>query len=365
MPGEPEKDEENWFRPVWDIEDEEALEPPGPSRARKSPAEPDYAHPLLIPLARAQNAVARLEAKAEAASEVVAEGLRARMSYLEAAGWLSYTHFSIHPWDLALRDHGLTTSYGAADHADRLAAVLPWTTAQEGELQRAPSDIIVNGALDYARLWRRLAEFRTWRPLADAEKLRETLKTLHFSGPEDADIAEWLASIRMLERGPELIQAGRAARDWMNLAGVKDRNPVGVFFAACFWQEKNPRAPVPLPFWSAPEQRFRRLEVQFGLAWIAQFLECVTAAAITGLHELNLLEEAEKKGRMLRVTARSRMPQAVDAVLRAHIVTVASLAKAIDVTPQAALDLLNKLSAAGMVREVTRRASWRAYALTN
>ena len=105
----------------------------------------------------------------EVASDVVAEGLRARMSYLEAAGWLNYTHFSIHPWDLALRDHGLTTSNGAADHADRLAAVLPSTTAQEGELQVAPSDLIVNGALSYARLWRRLAEFRTWRPLADVE----------------------------------------------------------------------------------------------------------------------------------------------------------------------------------------------------
>jgi len=124
---------------------------------------------MLIPLVRAQNAVARLQAKTEVASDVVAEGLRARMSYLEAAGWLNYTHFSIHPWDLALRDHGLTTSNGAADHADRLAAVLPSTTAQEGELQVAPSDLIVNGALSYARLWRRLAEFRTWRPLADVE----------------------------------------------------------------------------------------------------------------------------------------------------------------------------------------------------
>jgi len=104
MPGEPQKDDENLFLPPWETEDEESLEPPGPPRARKQPSEPDYAHPLLIPLVRAQNAVARLQAKTEVASDVVAEGLRARMSYLEAAGWLNYTHFSIHPWDLALRD---------------------------------------------------------------------------------------------------------------------------------------------------------------------------------------------------------------------------------------------------------------------
>jgi hypothetical protein len=363
MPGKPEKDDENWFQSPWEIEDEEALEPPGPPRARKLPSEPDYKHPLLIPLARAQNAVARLEAKTEAASDVVAEGLRARMSYLEAAGWLSHAHIGIHPWDLALRDHGVTTSYGAADHADRLAAVLPSTTAQEGELAAAPSDIIVNGALHYARLWRRLAEFRTWRPLADADTLRKTLKTLGFSGPEDADIVDWLASIRMLERGPDLILAGRCAREWMNLPGIKKRNPDGVFLAACLWHEKNHRAPIPLPFWSAPAQRHHRLELQFGVAWIAEFLECVTAAAITGLHELNRLQEAEKKGRMLGSTARSRLPQAVDAVLRAHIVTAAGLAEAIRVTPQAALGLLRHMTVNGMVREVTGRASWRAYAL--
>src|SRR3954464_13345172 len=48
------------------------------------------------------------------------------------------------------------------------------------------------------------------------------------------------------------------------------------------------------------------------IAWIVEFLECVTAAAITALQELNRLLEAEKKGRMLGQTARSRLPQAVD-----------------------------------------------------
>jgi hypothetical protein len=187
---------------------------------------------------------------------------------------------------------------------------------------------------------------------------------LGFSGIEDAEIADWLTAIRMLERAPDLIQAGRVARSWMNLAGVKDRNPDEMFFAACLWQEKNPRALIPLPFWSAPEQRFRPLvELQFGPAWVAEFLECVAAAAMVGLHELNRLQEAEKKGRMMGATARSRLPKAVDAVLRAHIVTAAGLAKSIRVTPQAALSLLQQLAAAGIVREVTGRASWRAYAL--
>jgi hypothetical protein len=61
------------------------------------------------------------------ASPAVVEGLRARMSYLEAAGWLAHAYAWIHPRDLALRDYGLVTSYGPAVRTDQLAAVLPAT----------------------------------------------------------------------------------------------------------------------------------------------------------------------------------------------------------------------------------------------
>jgi hypothetical protein len=96
---------------------------------------------------------------------------------------------------------------------------------------------------------------------------------------------------------------------------------------------------------------------------MAGFLECVAAAAITGLHELERLRRAEEKGRLLGVTARSRLPDAMDALLRAPVVTASSLAKTLRVTPQAALGLLRQLMAAGIVREATGRASWRAFSL--
>jgi hypothetical protein len=44
-------------------------------------------------------------------------------------------------------------------------------------------------------------------------------------------------------------------------------------------------------------------------------------------------------------------------VLRTHVVTAASLGRAIEVTPQAALGLLRQLTEAGIVREATGRAS--------
>jgi len=361
MAGEAEDEEEDWFRPVWETEDE--LDPPGFPRLRRPAAEPDYRHPLLSPLARAQDALARLEARTEMASDAVAEGLRTRLSYLEAAGWLRCAHVWIHPRDLALRDNVLTGSYAAAMAADRLPAALPATAAQEGEFEVAPSDMLVNNALQLARLWRRIAELRSWRPLADAGSLRETLRLLSCRPLDDAEIADWLGSIHALERGPVLIRAGRAARDWLNRPGVELYNPAGYFVAACLWREETAHRPVPLPFWSAPELHHHRLGLRIGLEWMAQFLECVTAAATTGLRELTRLLEAEKKRVNIQATARSRLPDALDAVLRAPVVTADSLARALHVTPRAALGLLQQLMAAGFVREATGRASWRAFVL--
>jgi HTH DNA binding domain len=361
MSDEVENEEEDWFRPVWETEDEP--DPPGRPRPRKAAAEPDYAHPLLTPLARAQDALARLEARAEMASDAVAEGLRARLSYLEAAGWLRCAHIWIHPRDLALRDNVLTGSYAAAMAADRLPAALPATAAQEVEFEVAPSDILVNEALQLARLWRRITELRSWRPLANAGALREALRALGCGALDAAEIADWFVIIRSLDRGPALIRAGRAARDWLNRPGVEPHNPAAFFVAACLWRKETTHGLIPLPVWSAPEVYHNRLGLRIGIDWMAEFLECVTAAALTGLRELARLLEAEKKRGDLGGTARSRLPDALDAVVRAPVVTVDSLAKILHVTPRAALGLLQQLMAAGLVREATGRASWRAYSL--
>ena len=117
-----------------------------------------------------------------------------------------------------------------------------------------------------------------------------------------------------------------------------------------------------MPFWSAPELYHHRLTLRIGLDWMAQFLECLMAAALAGLCELTRLREAEKKRVDIHVTARSRLPDAF-AALRTSVVTADSLAESIDVTPRAAFEFLRQLMASGITREVTGRASWRAYAL--
>ena len=82
-------------------------------------------------------------------------------------GWLAHAHTWIHPRDLALRDAGLTGSYTVASLAGRLDAELPAMTAAGSKPDVVPSDQMVSTALRLTRLWRRLAEHRTWRPFAD------------------------------------------------------------------------------------------------------------------------------------------------------------------------------------------------------
>jgi HTH DNA binding domain len=176
-------------------------------------------------------------------------------------------------------------------------------------------------------------------------------------------IEDWLAGVYGRERGPDLIRVGRAVADWQCQPGVRDSDPEAVFLGACLWQDKHRGAAIPLPFWSTPELYHHRLSLRIGLEWMAQFLDCVTEAALIGLRELARLREVEKKREDIGATARSRLPDALDAALRAPVVTVDSLAKSLRVTPRAALGLLQQLMAKGFVREATGRSSWRAFVL--
>src|SRR5271167_480990 len=149
-----------------------------PSLRRRAPVGDTENHPLLAPLADAADAMARIEASVAAASPAAVEGLRARVAYREAAGWLAQAHVWVHPRDLALRDAGLTGSYAVAALAGRLDAELPTMTSAGSKADVVPSDHVVGAALCLARLWRRLAEHRTWRPVAAVVAVRSTLESL-------------------------------------------------------------------------------------------------------------------------------------------------------------------------------------------
>jgi hypothetical protein len=87
---------------------------------------------LLVPLCAAQEVLARLDAGAAAALAAVREGLCARLAFAEAAGWLAHAHAWVHPPDLALRELGLTGSYGIATYVGRPMREMPNTYVRRG-----------------------------------------------------------------------------------------------------------------------------------------------------------------------------------------------------------------------------------------
>ena len=236
-------------------------------------------------------------------------------------------------------------------------------TARGSKPDVVPSDEVIASALRLARLWRRLAERRTWRPAADATAVRDTLGLVGWSTTiDDATVEAWLDSARRRERGPALIRAGHGARDWMNRLGHTDPLATdGLFLAACLWRDAGFGRDISLPFWSAPIQLHHRLALRVGIEWLTGFLACIAAAARTAREELASLQRAEAAGTALARTTRSHLPRALDHVLRTPVVTARGLAEGLAITPQAALRLLRRLIGAGVVREATGRTAWRAF----
>ena len=301
--------------------------------------------------------MARLEAAAAAASAPVRDGLGARLAFREAAGWLAQQGHWIHPVDLALRDAGLTGSYAAARLGQRLPSVLPATAEASEPLQHVPDDQEVALALTVARLWRRLCESQTWRPLQDPGALAAILSSLGEGAA--SPVADRLERLRLSDNLPTLITAGLLARDWQETPSDRLSLP-GTFLAACAWHAQGAAA---LPVWSAPVQRLHRLALQPRRGWLPLFLQAVAEAAMRGRQELARLQRAEAKAAGIVRTARSHLPAAAALALRLPVVTPRLMASTLGITHRAALGLTRELEIAGVIRETTGRSAWRAFAV--
>ena len=386
-PGEPEAAERDpWFRPVWDGDEDGALEPaarPRPPQYGPAGSAADAAA-LLAPLAAAQDALARLDAKAEAAPPPICEGLVARLVFREAAGWLAHQRAWVHPLDLALRDAGLVG-----------ATQMPNTAGDGWDGLDLPERLCAEAAVRAAQLLASLLRRLVGRgdPLAHLDPASAFGRLTAFE-IDPLRLARWRA--RFAGAGtepvplPPLLRAAEAVRDWTEAGITEMAAPLQAMAAgaALLAHAKCLRA-IPLPFWAAvpalaqtgqdgrrdqgqvstlPELRAeaaRRLGLGAAPSWPATFLAMTAEAARAGLRELDRLEAAGAAG--ARLTAgldrRSRLPEALAAVLRRPAVTAKGLAASLDVTPQAALRLLAELADAGIVRESTGRRSFRAFAV--
>jgi hypothetical protein len=366
-------------------------------------AQADAMRDVLAPLCDATDALARLDAGAAAAPAQVREGLVARMAYTEAAGWLACAHTWVHPLDLALRDLGLTGTYAVAATGGG-ARVMPQTFAGPGrtDWDFSPLDTVAEAdralaeALALARLLRRLAGARGKGSFGSAADAAASLAPF-VAGPLDPDrFAAWQAghvvpvapSRRFGRRGeggpppPPLLGLAQAAQAWM--AGDITAAPTALaalLAAVDLCGHNGPARTVFVPVWAAwPAVGYGARDALPGLrsdaadrlvgrgrpvAWPVAFLHLVAESARTGQRELERLAIAAEKGRKLTAHCdrRSRLPAAVDALLRIPALTPKALAARLSVAPQTATALLRELQTTGFAREVTGRGSFRAFAL--
>jgi hypothetical protein len=101
------------------------------------------------------------------------------------------------------------------------------------------------------------------------------------------------------------------------------------------------------------------------VTWPLAFLHLVAESARMALRELDRLEAAAEQGRGVVAGGdrRSRLPDALDALLRVPALTPKALAARLKVAPQTGTALLRVLQGRGVVREVTGRGSFRAFAI--
>jgi hypothetical protein len=408
--GSADHDRDPLLAPLWeDTPDEtEADRPRAHAVAAASSADP-LAGPalpaLLGPLCDATDALARLDASAAAVPAAVRDGLIARMAFAKAAGWLAHAQSWVHPLDLALRDLGLTGSYALAVSGNA-GRVLPQTTAKTGRSfweeqtvdELADADRSVAEALALARLLSRLAG--TGRDLfATAAKAEQTLAPFGTRTLDPGRFARWRADHGQrpgptAERGrsgrggkgeshglPPLLAAGLAAQAWME-SGITDQPTplVALLAAVALLARSGPRS-IFVPVWTAypaccfgDRDDLPRLRTEIAARvtgrgrpapWPVAFLHMIAESARVGLRQLDKLMTAAGQGRDLaaRHDRRSRLPDALEALLRAPVLTPKALAARLRIAPQTATSLLRDLQAAGLVREVTGRESFRAFAV--
>jgi hypothetical protein len=395
------------LRPAWEDSDDETDADRGvrpllsPARSLGRTGETDDLINLMSPLCGAIDALARLDARAGAADGPIREGLLARMAYTEAAGFLAHAHAWAHPLDLALRDLGLTasTALAAAGAPHRTLPQTFATTTDTAVWANPPLDVLPAGdaaiaeAMTLARTLRRLPR----RPVATTAMVG-TLLALGAGGLDPAEFAAWWGAAAPApanhwrrwrgRRGkgtppaPPLLVAGYAAQSWME-AGLTATPAPGqaLSLAAASLARAGALQTFFLPVWSAypalgfgdrdtlPRLRSDAADRLVGwsvpITWPLTFLHLIAESARMGLRQLDRLEAAAAKGRALTagLDRRSRLPDAIDALLRTPVLTPNALAAKLKVAPQTATSVLRELLGKGVVREVTGRERFRAFAI--
>ena len=292
------------------------------------------------------------------------------MAVAEAAGWLAHAHAWVHPLDLALRALGLTapTALAAVGAGHR---ALPQTFAGPAEPRdwadppfeaMAEGDRAVAEALALARLLRRLPGNTGGSRFAGATAAAETLAALGAGGLDGEKFSAWWSQhapqpgVRRRRYGrrggeggdpplPPLLLAAQAAHSWMEAGITEHPAPAHALLAATgLVARAGVTRAVFLPVWAAypaagfgdrdhlPSLRSDAADRLVGrdrpVTWPLAFLHLVAESARAATRELDRLEAVAEQGRGLAAARdkRSRLPDAIEALLRTPVLTPKALA---------------------------------------
>ncbi|AWN45432.1 hypothetical protein DK419_03115 [Methylobacterium terrae] len=342
--------------------------------------------PLAGPLEAASDALVRADERLARADPVLADGARARAHLFDAQAALhldgelvALEDLVLHEAAMDVRRPTLALGRAVAVLADRrrLAASPPgWAFSAPGRAMLAGPEPEAGATEDerpdeededepegadtaFAAIDRLLA--RTRRTLA----AHEAGGPVPRRDPDEGPVAAWRRILDETRDLPAALAAAVALDAWLVLDPAPRRGHRGPLTAAALLRARA-KVTVHLPALSlglresrAPWSRALPLADR-----VAGLLGAVEASARTLGRDLDRLTLAREV--MLRACAAkrrtSRLPQLVDLFVGTPLVTVASAARALAVTPQAVEGMLAELGSA-RPRELTERRRYRAWGI--
>ncbi|OCJ08639.1 hypothetical protein A6U86_27380 [Rhizobium sp. AC27/96] len=180
---------------------------------------------------------------------------------------------------------------------------------------------------------------------------------------EDERLGEWRAALREFDGFPPVLQAIVALDAWNELSVLQHAPWLGRLLAASILREAGLTTTAHLAAFNLglktiPVDRRRHRDREIRLMAV---LSGLTAAAELGLKEhdrLTLAQQAMER-RLIGRRQTSKLPELIELVMSRPLVSTGMVAKAIDVTPQAALRIVGELG----LREMTGRGRFRAWGI--
>jgi hypothetical protein len=175
-------------------------------------------------------------------------------------------------------------------------------------------------------------------------------------------MSQWRAVLKETEELPSTLSAAILFDAWESIEPLQRQHPLGGQLVAAYLRARG-KVSSHLPGFhvglkAVPRERRR---AHGRTPRLLAFLDAMSAAAETGMKEIVRLSQAREQmeRRMRGRRSSSSLPAAIDLILARPIVSASMVAKAAEVTPRGALNLIAELG----VREATGRGRYRAWAV--